>query len=557
MLERARAKWPIGVVVVATALAFVLAIVGLAGHPLWDDEANTALFARNYLRFGSLMAWDGQNIVAYRDGGELDEHLVNVYMPPLQYYVAAAGMRVFGQTTFGARIPFVIVGVLAIPIAAAWARRWFEREEVGALTAALLGLNPAYLLYARNCRYFALGFFFVALALYALTRPLGTRRDWTASLAMGALAMAGLTWSQTMYAGAFIVAAPAFFVLASMRTKRKALAFACMAAVTIAAALLLYGKHDPFYSQVRLADGYAMPRAEKTLMLTVWQLRDLAAGELAPVLLVPALLVPWALRAPERAMTFRGGAILLFAMVSIVATAAVSPQTIVNGQADIRYLTPLMIPGAALGAAALVALWSAWRPMAVAAGAASLTTNVATLGCFADQRAVNGYDFGPRGVTCPLANYVRDARHPYPTSTARLLDAMSNLPRGSVARFMPGWLLYPALFYQPDMHYAGQLDRKKPVEPSLRARLPDWVFWKGTPDVGEYLVIGGIGEPPHEGLLSQTVEKRGFEVVAWIDTYFEDRSRPEIMWHSFGKDELTETKDRGIVIVRITDAPTD
>src|SRR5664279_5571225 len=98
-------------VVLIVAVAGVLACYGLNNNVFWDDEANTALFGRNILSTGKLTAWDGTNVIGFRQGAELDSQLVNVYMPPVQYYVAALGFKLLGFTTLGGRVPFLLAGL--------------------------------------------------------------------------------------------------------------------------------------------------------------------------------------------------------------------------------------------------------------------------------------------------------------------------------------------------------------------------------------------------------------------------------------------------------------
>ena len=74
--------------------------------PSGTTKRDTALFARNLLKTGELTAWDGVNLNGYGFGMQLDENLNNPYMPPLQYYVAAMGFKIFGISTFAGRIPF-------------------------------------------------------------------------------------------------------------------------------------------------------------------------------------------------------------------------------------------------------------------------------------------------------------------------------------------------------------------------------------------------------------------------------------------------------------------
>ena len=76
-----------------------LAFSGLDYNYFWDDEADTALFARNLLRFGKLTAWDGHNLIAHRNGSELNDKLITTW-PPFQYLVTAVSFFIFGESTY-------------------------------------------------------------------------------------------------------------------------------------------------------------------------------------------------------------------------------------------------------------------------------------------------------------------------------------------------------------------------------------------------------------------------------------------------------------------------
>jgi len=123
-------------------LTAALGLTGLSNHPFWDDEANTAIYGRNLLKFGRLTAWDGQNLVGYAYGGALGEDLgKELRVPALPACVAAIGMRLAGETTFGGRVMFVIAGIASVGLLAIWMRRLFGRRVIswrmlGAVVAA-------------------------------------------------------------------------------------------------------------------------------------------------------------------------------------------------------------------------------------------------------------------------------------------------------------------------------------------------------------------------------------------------------------------------------------
>ena len=187
----------IGICAVGAAmlLAAVLGLAGLSNHPFWDDEANTAIYGRNLLKFGRLTAWDGTNLVGYALGGALGEDLgKELRVPALPAYVAALGMLLFGETNFGGRVTFVVAGIVSVGLLAIWMRRLLGRRFPWYLPSLILAVSPAYLLYVRNCRYYALGVTFTLL-LWIVWRIFSTswsRPKNSSESSTGAPAMYGL-----------------------------------------------------------------------------------------------------------------------------------------------------------------------------------------------------------------------------------------------------------------------------------------------------------------------------------------------------------------------------
>ena len=113
---------PVAAVLAAMVLAAVLVFPQLGRRPFWDDEANTAIYARNLVRFGRITAWDGVNLSGYAAGGALGDDLgQELRVPTLPAYVAADSMELFGQTTFAGRLPFALCGVLSVGLIAVFA----------------------------------------------------------------------------------------------------------------------------------------------------------------------------------------------------------------------------------------------------------------------------------------------------------------------------------------------------------------------------------------------------------------------------------------------------
>lgn len=140
------------------ALAFVIVAAvyfyRLDTPVLWNDEADTGVFARNVLQCGVPSAFDGRNVSTDGDCLNLSrDHLVQKLHPWLQYYVAAASLWCFGHDTFGARALCTLLGAASFFPLAATLRRC---TRTAVPIAMLLLLDPQVVLFQRQCRYFPL-----------------------------------------------------------------------------------------------------------------------------------------------------------------------------------------------------------------------------------------------------------------------------------------------------------------------------------------------------------------------------------------------------------------
>jgi Dolichyl-phosphate-mannose-protein mannosyltransferase len=133
---------------------------------LWDDEAETALLAKNVLRFGVPVAWDGFNLISQECGTDYDANYLWRHTPWLPIYLTAASFALFDVSTFSARLPFALLGLLSVPSLYLLAQRIFADRRVSLVAAASLLLSVPFLLYARQCRYYSLAIFAAIWILY-------------------------------------------------------------------------------------------------------------------------------------------------------------------------------------------------------------------------------------------------------------------------------------------------------------------------------------------------------------------------------------------------------
>ena len=168
-------------------LAAVLLFASLGNGYLWQDEAETALLARNTLRFGYPATFDGRNLIdiqfPYTHGPGMSWR----YSPWLPFYLLAAVFAVAGESTALARLPFVCFGWLSIVLAWRLIRRLTPDVRIHRLTVALLTCSVPFLLHMRQCRYYALAttlLIGVCLAYIRYLEQPSRRRAWWLALTL-------------------------------------------------------------------------------------------------------------------------------------------------------------------------------------------------------------------------------------------------------------------------------------------------------------------------------------------------------------------------------------
>jgi hypothetical protein len=172
--------------------ASVLLFWHLGSPYLWQDEAATAVLAQRMLRFGRPLAYDGVNLITidhstaedvknidqrtrdpepaitfYIQHGEMKKDTAWKWQPWGQFVVAAASLKLFGATTFAARMPFAIAAVMTVLLLFAFALKHFENCQVAILACVFLISNSYWILHSRQCRYYVLSSMFLMLTVTA------------------------------------------------------------------------------------------------------------------------------------------------------------------------------------------------------------------------------------------------------------------------------------------------------------------------------------------------------------------------------------------------------
>ncbi len=157
----------------------------LDGVPIWRDEATTAVWGRLMAERGNWLpyVYDRENeqlLVQDDDGHDVNSELLPAMQSYLQFYVSAAGFKLLGVSTWSARLPFAIVGGLALFVLYRLGLLMFG-PGLWPLSLPLSGALSIYFLHAaRQGRYYVLVVFatallFLQVARYLRNRGLGRR----------------------------------------------------------------------------------------------------------------------------------------------------------------------------------------------------------------------------------------------------------------------------------------------------------------------------------------------------------------------------------------------
>jgi len=312
------------------AVAGVLLFWGLGDKYLWQDEAATAILARNMIKFGKPLAYDGVNLVTidffltekgdidkrvrdpkaavdyYIGRGDMKRDTAWIWHPWGQFAAAAAGLKALGQNTVGARVPFALAGLAAVLLLYRLAHKYCGGWQTATIAALLLLADCYWILHARQCRYYALSSLLLLLTVTGYLRW-QERERWGAA----AFLAAAWCWFQVDYGTVWPVFAVLFVY--SLAARRRTVRETVIAGAMLAAALApfvyyyhLWGRRMPavrdrweiFAMSLFNTNQYVLPVVvlAAAVVLLAWRWRRLAPAERGAIAIacaVVALFVVW------------------------------------------------------------------------------------------------------------------------------------------------------------------------------------------------------------------------------------------------------------------------
>lgn len=502
----------------------------LGWYPFWGDEADTVIFARNVWETGDVGAKYDENLYLYRNGTLLTD-LKNRSTPPLSYYLAAPFWGLFRVDHFWLRVPFAMCGLATIGLVC----RWMWKRQASTLMCLCFGgavtLNVSFLLYSRQCRYYALASLLTLLIAYLYVEYDGRRTR----LFGIAAAMSLLAATHYLHFAALAVLLVVDYVLWQRRAQPLVLGdwvrLIVPTAIVVGALAAVY---NPIGKNSVVEAGEVTFWADKWKLLW-WSFRDLNRCEFGVGIIM--------LCAPVIGL-WRGDRTLLRLFLAcamyVVVTTLLSPQPMKTADdADVRYLAPIIIPCLYLTVRGIYLTFGGRWWLVVPAVVFAMGTNI--LNRPEDSREWRS----------TIGEFVEELRHPRRVAGKVLSDWLKeNVKEGETVWIEPNEFTASQIVETPEVFYAWQLDHPKDVQQF--AELPRIHFRAEIPV--DYIIALGMNDTHaniHRHVLPILTE-RGFvyEPLTTLNTFFEDRTRPELHWHWF-RDRTYDKTKRAIYIFRL------
>ena len=535
---------PHRVVVYLTLLAALLAFWGLGNNDFWDDEAFTAVYGRNLIRTGTLIGWDGRNLMDYGMMGFVNEDMIKTFAPRLQYLVAGWSLQIFGDTTAGGRFLFVFIGLFAIPLAAAWFKHEFDSDEFW-IMALILALSVPYLLYIRQVRYYPLGLtsFYGFLLIWAVIGRVRHFRWW---FLLGMLSLYLLISSQYLYAAGAVAVAIISLVRPRYRNRRNLIFLAAIVLMGLTSAtwILIFSNSGLLEQTVNSGTTAQFSKFARLMFMVP---RDAVRFEFFPVGMLLFAAGGAVVLGRARMTHLRSILLALAYGMGIVTTISIfSPQIpgSTSIDADMRYFVILIPLGAAVGAKIYEMLReTGFRGVPELFLIILISSNVLTFNFF-----------GRIGLHSRLVQYVGEVMNDYTTGSEAISQYIEEEISTEECIFLiPTTASTIQRFYHPQHKFCGHVTNQAPFAVKHAGEFRADLFWENA--VPDYVIVGGRPPDQMSQMLTELYGRSTYELDAVLPVFWANVTRPEIPWRSFSPIPIQDPLVQGVLIFHRTGEP--
>jgi hypothetical protein len=507
----------IGVLILSAFMLFF----NLGHSALWDDEATTALFGQSIWRTGDTYAILDHNIVAYNSGVEL-KNLRNRYLSPLQFYLVAPFVGCYPTSSWAARFPFAVCGLLTIGMMLLWL--WKSRSLISTwllMAAGILG-NVSLMLYSRQCRYYAPVILFSVVLAFLYFYHNGRR--WTLFL-LALVSLMLFASNYLSYVATYVCLLIDYFFWGRKKRPFKFPELAIIFLPQILLGAFLASVYNPFGKNVW--DNTSLSWGSDKITLFLWNLRELNSCELgvgAFIFLAPLLYIF------KKDSRFIRCSFAVFIYVFVISLLSPQPISLLS-VAFVRYLAPLIPLCIFISVITIQTLTTRFKVLTVLLAILAFGTNVLHGGPIVGiDRTTSFSQIIAKGhFRSTILEFIQELISPPPSAYRDTADWINHVLKDNESIWvMPSYATYPLMFHAPKAKYAWLLQE----ETGQFRGLPEIYFFGRIPP--DYIIAFGPYNSEMKVRLDR-MEKTGiqYEIIKQIDRYWYDLTRPELFWHSF------------------------
>lgn len=162
------------IIFITLASAFLI-FKNLSNMYLWQDEACVALIAKNVLKTGLPLVYNGTHWLTSIPL----EIIRNLYVDTqtwLEYYIGALSFLIFGINTFSARFPFALFGLGGVIFSYFFYKK-LSSKKTAILSTFLLAFSIPYILYARQCSFYGMVPVLVMATLFFYLKFINSKKE--------------------------------------------------------------------------------------------------------------------------------------------------------------------------------------------------------------------------------------------------------------------------------------------------------------------------------------------------------------------------------------------
>lgn len=481
------------------------------------------MFARSVWNTGDTFAMQGHNLIGFENGIEL-KNLHNRYMPPLQFYLAApfVGLASEQGSAFAARLPFAICGLLTIAMIFFWLWRSEASVSMWLLMAAGILGNVSLMLYARQCRYYALVIFTTTVLAYLYIHRDGRKRT---IFAMALVLLLLLASNYMSYVAALICLAVDYFLWGRKEHRLRYFELAIIFVPQFIFGGWLLSVYNLFEKKVGY---YAMglwlkDRAD----MLYWNLRDLNKCEFGVGALILSAPLLYFYKKDKRLI--RGPAAIFTYILVVVLLSPKQPEWYTIG--NVRYIVAVIPLCITMTALSIQTLTCRVKWLAIPLALLAFGTNVLHGGPLVggDTKTFQTRIIAEGRFRSTVAEFVGELISPPRSAYRSAADWLNqNLKEEDTVWVMPNFATYPLMYHSPKVTYAWQLKEKS----GQFSNLPD-IHFEGK-ILPQYLIVFGhcMGEA-FQTLRKYETKEFSYQRIKTLEVYWYDLIRPELFWHSF------------------------